>query len=142
VPPPDSSGAVEPIKPILGDAQMEFFNPINQFKLAIRRTISSVEQFTNDVYYVVASAYDYASVTTKVKRLYWRTRMTVAAQGVSQEQTLPTLIVSAAPFFGKDMTSRKSSRRKPSRGHGRNRHADRRRDAGDVDGRREKIRAC
>jgi hypothetical protein len=30
--------------------------------------------------------------------------MTVAAQGVSQDQTLPTLITSAAPFFGKEMS--------------------------------------
>ncbi|MEO5959096.1 MAG: hypothetical protein ABIZ49_03085, partial [Opitutaceae bacterium] len=37
--------------------------------------------------------------------LLWRTRMTVAAQGVSQEQTLPTLVLSAAPYFGREMSS-------------------------------------
>lgn len=104
VPPPDPTGAVPPIAPILGDAQMDFLNPINRFKQADPKNEFLFEQFTNDVYYVVASAYDYASVAAKTKRLYWRTRMTVAAQGVSQEQTLPTLIASAAPYFGKDMT--------------------------------------
>ncbi len=104
VPPPDPTGAVPPIQPILGDAQMEFLNPINRFRQADPKNDFLVEQFTNDVYYVVASAYDYASINAKAKRLYWRTRMTVGAQGVSQEQTLPTLIVSAAPFFGKEMT--------------------------------------
>ena len=44
-----------------------------------------------------------ASLLRRSLRL-WRTRMTVAAQGVSQEQTLPTLIATAAPYFGKDMT--------------------------------------
>ena len=104
VPPADPSGAVPPIDPILGAAQMEFLNPVNRFRQADPKNDFLVDQFTNDVYYVVASAYDYASINAKTKRLYWRTRMTVAAQGVSQEQTLPTLIVSAAPFFGKDMT--------------------------------------
>ena len=52
---------------------------------------------------MVASAYEYASIATHVKKLLWRTRMTVASQGVSQEQTLPTLIGSAAPFFGREM---------------------------------------
>ncbi len=103
VPPPDPTGLVPPIDPILGAAQMDFLNPINRFKQADPKNEFLFEQFTNDVYYVVASAYDYASVAAKTKRLYWRTRMTVAAQGVSQEQTLPTLISSAAPYFGKDM---------------------------------------
>ena len=51
----------------------------------------------------MASAYDYQSVTEKRRRLLWRTRMTVAAQGVSPEQSLPTLVLNAAPYFGKDM---------------------------------------
>ncbi len=104
VPPPDPSGAVPAIAPILGPDQMAFLNPVYRFRQADPKNDFLVEQFTNDVYYVVASAYDYASVASKTKRLYWRTRMTVAAQGVTQDQTLPTLITSAAPFFGKDMT--------------------------------------
>ncbi len=91
------------VTPILGAAQMDFLNPINRFKEADPKNDALFEQFTNDVYYVVASAYDYASLAKKERLLYWRTRMTVAAQGVSQEQTLPTLIVSAAPFFGREM---------------------------------------
>ena len=89
---------------LLGPDQMAFLNPINRYKQADPKNEFLFEQFTNDVYYVVASAYDYASIASKTKRLYWRTRMTVAAQGVSQDQTLPTLIASAAPFFGKEMT--------------------------------------
>ena len=103
VPPPDPSGLVPPVQPMLGPEQMEFLNPVNMFKRASAKNEFLVDQTANDVYYVVASAYDYASIAPKVKRLYWRTRMTVAAQGVSQEQTLPTLITSAAPYLGRDM---------------------------------------
>ena len=90
-------------QPVMGAAQMEFMNPVNLFKLRNSKNEFLVDQTANDVYYVVASAYDYASVTKKQRVLLWRTRMTVADAGVSQEQTLPTLIASAAPYFGKDM---------------------------------------
>lgn len=99
----DPSGAVPGIEPILGAAQLEFMNPVNQFKLQSSKNEFLVDQAAEDVYYVVASAYDYQSLANKQRVLLWRTRMTVAAQGVSQEQTLPTLIASAAPFFGKEM---------------------------------------
>ena len=102
-PPADPSGAVEPIQPILGAAQMEFFNPVNLFKQRSVKNAFLVDQTAEDVYYVVASAYDFQSVATKQKRLLWRTRMTANTRGVSQEQSLPTLIASAAPYFGKEM---------------------------------------
>lgn len=35
--------------------------------------------------------------------LLWRTRMTVATDGVSQLQSLPVLIATAAPYFGREM---------------------------------------
>jgi hypothetical protein len=84
-------------------AVMEFTNPVSMFKRSDPKNEILVDQAASDVYYVVASAYDHRSVMEKRRVLLWRTRMTVAAQGVSQEQTLPTLVLSAAPFFGKDM---------------------------------------
>ena len=56
VPPADPSGAVPPIDPILGAAQMEFLNPVNRFRQADPKNDFLVDQFTNDVYFVVASA--------------------------------------------------------------------------------------
>lgn len=82
---------------------VEFMNPVSQFKRSDPKNEFLVDQAASNVYYVVASAYDYASVAAKRRVLLWRTRMTVAADGVSQEQTLPTLVASAAPFFGRDM---------------------------------------
>lgn len=116
-PPPrvDPSGSVPGIEPILGAAQMEFMNPVHQFKLRSAKNEFLVDQAAEDVYYVVASAYDYASLAKNHRVLLWRTRMTVAAQGVSQEQTLPTLIASAAPFFGKEMVEPEILTRRPVR---------------------------
>ncbi|MBI5770682.1 MAG: hypothetical protein HZA93_23090 [Verrucomicrobia bacterium] len=88
---------------VIGPAQMDFLNPVNLFRRSSSKNDFLVDQTANDVYYVVASAYDYGALLRKERRLYWRTRMTVAAQGVSQDQTLPTLIATAGPYFGKDM---------------------------------------
>jgi len=105
-PPPrvDPTGAVPGIEPILGASQLAFANPVNLFKMKSAKNEFLIDQTAADVYYVVASAYDYQSLASKQRVLLWRTRMTVAAQGVSQEQTLPVLIASAAPFFGKEMS--------------------------------------
>jgi hypothetical protein len=84
-------------------ALMEFTNPVSMFKRADPKNEFLVDQAASDVYYVVASAYDHQSVSAKRRVLLWRTRMTVAAQGISQQQSLPTLVLSAAPYFGKDM---------------------------------------
>lgn len=59
-------------------------------------------QVQNDIYYVVISAYEFSSLTRGERRLVWRTTMTVNDQGVSMKETLPTLIVSATDFLGRD----------------------------------------
>lgn len=103
-PPSDPTGIVPPVAPFLDPGQLQFMDPIYRYRQADPKNDFLFEQFTHDVYYVVASAYDYASLAEKTRRLYWRTRMTVAAQGVSQAQTMPALILNAAPFFGQDMS--------------------------------------
>ncbi len=82
---------------------LDFTNPVNMFKRRSPKNEALVAQSAHDVYFVVASAYDYAAMAKNERRLLWRTRMTVAANGVSQQQTLPTLVLTAAPYFGKDM---------------------------------------
>lgn len=102
---PDPSGDVPGIAPILGPEQRAFMDPVHQFKLRSEKNEFLVDQAVSDVFYVVASAYDYAALARGERRLLWRTRMTVAAAGVSEEQTLPALIATAAPYFGRDMTA-------------------------------------
>jgi len=89
--------------PVMPPEVQAFMNPVEMFKRADAKNEFLVDQTAGNVYYVVASAYDYRSAAANRKILLWRTRMTVAAQGVSQEQSLPTLVLGAAPYFGRDM---------------------------------------
>lgn len=91
-------------EPVFTPALAEFMNPVAQFKRAAPKNEFLVDQAASNVYYVVASAYDYASAGTNRRTLLWRTRMTVGADGVSQTQTLPTLVLTAAPYFGREMS--------------------------------------
>ncbi len=92
---------------------MDFANPVAMFRRQSIKNENLLEQTANDIYYVVASAYDYRSASSNKRVLLWRTRMTVAAQGVSQLQTLPTLVLSAAPYFGKDMAETELISKRP-----------------------------
>jgi hypothetical protein len=59
-------------------------------------------QAADDLYYVVASAYDFAELAQNKRQLLWRTTMTVNANGVSMRESLPTLIATATPYFGRE----------------------------------------
>ena len=102
-PPSDPTGLVPDVQPVIAPEQMAFMNPVNIFKHQSIKNEILVDQAASNVYYVVASAYDYESMKAKKPVLLWRTRMTVASDGVSQTQSLPTLVLAAAPYFGKDM---------------------------------------
>lgn len=104
-PPPDPSGTVPPIDPVVGADQAAFANPVNLFKMRDPKNAALVELAADDCYFVVATAYDAAALAKKQRVLLWRTRMTVNAHGINQLDSLPTLIIAAAPYFGKEMDS-------------------------------------
>lgn len=54
-------------------------------------------------YFVVVSAYDYASVTQKAAKLAWRLKLSTATAGVAMDEALPTLLRGGAPYFGRDL---------------------------------------
>ncbi|MEO6569428.1 MAG: hypothetical protein ABIO94_11750 [Opitutaceae bacterium] len=58
------------------------------------------DQTADDVYFVVASAYDGQALARGERKLAWRTSMTVNTKGVSMAETLIPLVAAAAPFFG------------------------------------------
>ncbi len=72
-------------------------------------------QAADDLYFVVASAYDYASVLRGQKTLLWRTTMTVNSAGVNMLETLSPLIATAAPFFGRETKDPEIAARRVSR---------------------------
>lgn len=58
----------------------------------------------DDVFYVVASAFDYQSVAQGHPVLLWRTHMAVMSQGVQMRKAIPAVVASAGKYFGREMT--------------------------------------
>jgi hypothetical protein len=75
-----------------------------------------ITQATDDLYFVVVSAYDYREVAANQPRLLWRTTMTVGTNGVSMKDTLPPLVMTASPYFGRDMPEPLALHRRARRG--------------------------
>lgn len=90
-------GAMAPVSP---DAR----SPYQMFVSKNPMVAYLVETAFHTVYFVVASAYDYPAMLKGEKRLMWRTKMTVDAQGVALKESLLPMIASAAPYLGKDMS--------------------------------------
>jgi hypothetical protein len=90
-------------RPVFSPEVTAMMNPVEQYKRRSVKNEALVNQSFGDLYYVVASAYDYAAMQAKRRLLLWRTRMTVASAGVSAAQTLPSLIHTAAPYLGREM---------------------------------------
>lgn len=74
------------------------------------------QQADTDLYFVVISAYDHASVLARAPKLAWRTTMTVNAIGVAMKESLPPLILTAAEWFGREMDDTVALRRSVHRG--------------------------
>lgn len=76
------------------------------------------EQADDDIYYMVASAYDFTPLAQKGKerKLVWRTTMTVSAAGLMMAETLPPLVASGAVFFGRETVEPEIGSRQIMRG--------------------------
>lgn len=60
-------------------------------------------QAHDSLYFAIVSAYDAASLQHGERRLVWRAHLTVNSRGVSMVDSLPALILTGAPTFGRDM---------------------------------------
>ena len=63
-----------------------------------------LQETMDDCYYVVASAYDAYAMAHGQRRLLWQTKMTTNSAGLAMTETLPALVKSGAPYFGRLMT--------------------------------------
>lgn len=77
-------------------------DPVYRFRYRDARTGFLMEQAEGSCYFVIASAFDYSGVAEGKKVLLWRTKMTVASNGVSQPQSLPPLVAAAAAHLGRE----------------------------------------
>ncbi len=82
---------------------MSALSPLQLFLQRDPKIRQLYEESLADCYYAVASAYDYLAGARGERKLLWRSKMTVDAQGVSMTDTLPRLILSGGRYFGRDM---------------------------------------
>lgn len=75
-----------------------------------------INQVSDDIYFVIVSAYDYAALAAGERRLLWRTMMTVATHGVSMKDSLPPLVMTAGPYFGRETAEPVALHRRVRRG--------------------------
>ncbi len=54
-------------------------------------------------YFVIVSAFDYASVTQGRARLVWRVKLSTRSAGAAMREALPTLLRGGAPYFGRNV---------------------------------------
>jgi hypothetical protein len=79
------------------------YGPLRRFTDRDPKTMQLYEESLADCYYVIASVYDYPAATQGQRKLLWRSKMTVDAQGVAMADTLSGLILNAGRYFGRDM---------------------------------------
>jgi len=96
-------GTNQPAPPPVGAELFAFMNPVERFRAESPQNATLLEQVRGDMYYVVVSAYDHDQLAQGKRVLLWRTRMTAGADGVAQTQAVPTLVRTAAAYFGRDM---------------------------------------
>ena len=55
-----------------------------------------------NLYFIIATAYDYAAATKDQKVVLWRTKMSTDSNGVSMDDSVPTLVANSGAYFGKE----------------------------------------
>ena len=78
-------------------------SPFNRFRNDNEKLMYFVQESFSSCYFVIASAYDYTAMSKGNRLLLWRTKMTVNSLGISMTESLPSLIVSAGPYLGREM---------------------------------------
>jgi len=91
-------------------------SPFGQYYNRDDRTAHLVEETFSSFYFVIATAYDYAALAKKQKVVLWRTKMTVNSLGVAMKETLPSLVVAAGQYLGRDMPVAETLSRRILRG--------------------------
>jgi hypothetical protein len=72
------------------------------FSFSRQKQAFLIEQLSNDIHYIVVSAYAFDELAKNAPRLVWRTTLTVNGRGSSMTNTLGPLVLSASPFFGRE----------------------------------------
>jgi hypothetical protein len=77
-------------------------SPFYRFSVRDAKTARLVEEAFGGLFFVIISAFDYASVAASKPILLWRTKMSVNSSGVSLVETIQPMIVAGRDFIGKE----------------------------------------
>lgn len=77
-----------------------------QWGVGERQNVDKMEflsdQADQDIYFIVASAYDYRAMAAKERKLVWRTTMTASSAGLALQETMQPLLMSGARYIGRE----------------------------------------
>jgi hypothetical protein len=96
------SYAALPASDIGGSVADMIQDPFEQLRNRSPEMDRMVDELFSSSFFVVASAYDYAALVKGQRHVLWRTKMTVNSLGVNMFETVPPLIASAGPYFGRE----------------------------------------
>ncbi len=82
---------------------MDATSPTEMFRKRDPMNRRLMEQTAEDCYYVVVSAFDFSTVTTARKKLFWRTKLTTPTRHTSMAAAVPALIANGAGYYGRPM---------------------------------------
>lgn len=60
------------------------------------------QTINQSLYFVIVTAFDLHSLSQNQREPLWRTKIAITSDGVSMTETMPALLVEAAPFMGRD----------------------------------------
>lgn len=73
---------------------------LNFLESSSPRTAFLVQLARGNLYFLMASAYDYPAAAQGKRVLLWSTKVSTDSNGVAMDESIPQLVASAGPYFG------------------------------------------
>jgi len=91
-------------------------NPLRRFRDSSPTNRILYDRLQCELYFVVATAFDFESVARKQPVRLWRSKLTVDSASVNMSDTLPSLIIAGASYLGRDTPQAVALRKRPMQG--------------------------
>jgi hypothetical protein len=75
---------------------------VTSFKLKDPHNEWLVDLAESNLYFIIATSYDFAAATQHQKKILWRTKMSTDSNGLTMDGSVPTLVASSGAYFGKE----------------------------------------
>jgi len=74
------------------------------FKMKDPRNDWLTQLARSNLYYIIATSFDYTAATQHQLKALWRTKMSTSSRGISMDESVPTLVANSGAYFGKETT--------------------------------------